>query len=391
MYLYCLFSVRPNKKKDEKILRQYPQMKDLVIKLCRDPEIEVLARNVGPPKRQSVRVMKLAMKPKQSVAIEGNRTPTKKNLSTKSKSAVKLSTNAHHSTPKARQSTPIAILRSAQVPKSILKGASRLRNRSKSVSFDINHGSPIKGRNTTSVCRTLFSQNSTPVDAPSVSSVAVVGGSSGICANDIPMDLTTGKNTVAVADPTIDFSVQPLSTGSDIPVALLTSVSKPPVPVSTDVSPARTVDEVAEYAEISTGENVGYSSSSTSQILAYEHRIDGLIDANRAKVRRIKELLAERSGLLAEIENLHRINRSLAETVDMYREQDENDPVLNGNDTTTKLQQQIDQLQGEISSLRMRVDRSNRQIFGLKEDNEKLKTALSTHTKKVLSEHNYNL
>lgn len=49
----------------------------------------------------------------------------------------------------------------------------------------------------------------------------------------------------------------------------------------------------------------------------FQARIDGLVDSNRAKINRIIALTAEKSAFLVEIDALHNINKSLAETVDM--------------------------------------------------------------------------
>lgn len=55
----------------------------------------------------------------------------------------------------------------------------------------------------------------------------------------------------------------------------------------------------------------------------FQARIDGLVDSNRAKINRIIALTAEKSAFLVEIDALHNINKSLAETVDMYNADDD--------------------------------------------------------------------
>lgn len=110
-----------------------------------------------------------------------------------------------------------------------------------------------------------------------------------------------------------------------------------------------------------------------------------------SKINRIKELLAERGVLSAQLEDSHRINRSLTATIDMFRAQDENDEPLDGNAVATKYQDQIDKLKDEVHILRDRISRLNNQNFALKEENKKMKLSLITHSKKVLSEHNYNM
>lgn len=345
--------MRPNKK-DERILRKFPQIKELVIKLRRDPDIEALVKNVGPPKRQSVRLMELALQPNKNVVVTGNQTTNKKHPPVKGKSAVNMPTNDR--TPSTRYSSNVAIFRSGPATKSILKVAGkRCGNRSKSVSFDLNNGSP-KRSNVVAVRRTLFNQNTAPVGTPFSS--GAVAGSNGD--NEIPIDLTTGK-------------MPPLMSSN----------------ITTPVS-----DEVAGYAEIENERSdldAPTGSLSSGEILAYENRINSLVESNRSKVRRIKELLAERFTLMGEIENVHRINRLLTETVDVYRQQDENDQPLNGNDVTSKLQQQVDRLQDDIASLRDRIKALNQEKFDLNEENKKLKTVVGTYSKEALAEHNYNL
>lgn len=352
--------MRPNKK-DERILRKFPQIKELVIKFCRDPDIEALVENVRVPKRQSVRLMKLTLKQNENVVVTGNQTPNKKHSPVKGKSVVKMPPKQR--TPTTRKSSNAAIFRSGPA-KSILKVAGkRCGIRSKSVSFDFSNGSP-KRSNMLAVRRTLFNQNTTQVDNP-FSSRAVADSNGD---NEVPIDLTTGKMPILMTSANITTSVS-----TEAPVS----------------------DEVAGYAEIEhecSGESDAPTGSlSSGEILAFENRINGLVEANRSKVRRIKELLAERSTLLGEVENVHRLNRLLTETVDIYRQQDENDQPLNGNNVTSKLQQQVDRLQDDIASLRDRIKALNRENFDLNEENKKLKTVVGTFSKKALSEHNYNL
>lgn len=397
--------MRPNKKSDEQILRQYPQMKELVILLCRDPDIDQLVQNTGPPRRQSSRIaanLKVTAT-KAAEIIASNSTPTTRRSSNK-------------------------MLRSANAQKSILKGGMRLRNRSKSVYFDLNGGasqanrlnlslspvrpvrrssfsqvtSPFAATSVQSIAarQTMFNQNTMPVAAPAVGLVALRRDSfsqatspfattsvpNSVSPNEFPVDLTTRRNS-EVAGP------------SGLPIALTAQMAG----FSSVEASSGGDDSVANYVEISSGENSGHTSGAhassdgllpSSQILAYENRICGLVEANRAKVNRIKDLLAERAvflvdntGLLAQVESLHRINHSLAETVDMFREQDENGrpgQPLNGNNGTNTHQ-------NENIFLRDRIDILYRENVGLKKENDKLNAVLSTHSKKVLSEHNYNL
>lgn len=215
------------------------------------------------------------------------------------------------------------------------------------------------------VRRNLFTQKKTPVDTPFVPHA--MAGPSGVSNNDmVPMDLTI--------------------------VSKSSSAAKACLPHDGENSS----EAVAGYVEVSNDANSGNSTAandflSSGQILGYENRINSLVSANQTKVRRIKDLLDERAGLLNEIQNAHRINRLLTETVDMYREQDENNPPLNGNHGMRKQQQQSDRHQNDTIALRDRIRDLNRQNFELMEENTKLKEAIGTYSTKVLSEHNYNL
>lgn len=328
--------MRQQEKKYAKILRKHPQIKQCFIRLIRDPAIESMVKNIEPLKRMSTRLMERAMKT----------TVTNKPISLPQ-------INCTPKKARRPQKGSIQTARSAHIPKSILKGANCLRNRSKSVSFDFNVGSPKKRPNIDPVRRNLF----TPSSTPSVSA-GVIAGSSGC-------------------------STRSLSVGNNWPIDLTTS-GKPASPAHNGGNQNEVADHTNETAGVS-GSNTSNALSS-GQVLGYENRIESLIQSNKSKITRIKELLAERQLLLAQVEDLHRINRSLTSTVDMYLEQDENDGP-NGN----KSEEQINQLKDQLVVLRGRLDRSNNQNFILKAENEKLKAALGTHSKKVQSEHNYNL
>lgn len=124
------------------------------------------------------------------------------------------------------------------------------------------------------------------------------------------------------------------------------------------------------------------SGFTAADVLVFQNRIDDLIKANLAKINRIKELTTERDTLLDQLNGLHRINRSLTETIDLFRADE------NGNSNSPE---RIAELEAEIANLRRRIQRLNRENFDLAEDNDQLKAVLQTHSQKVLSEHNYNL
>ena len=323
------------------------------IRLIRDPDVEDLVQNVDPPKRKSARLLKMEEDAKQKTIVSN-----KSHQSANGKPAINRSVNNRNNrmpnvnrtlnnrTPKKIQGSPNAeIMRSAGIPKSIMKSAHRLRGRSKSVTFDVGFASPTIQQTSSPVCRNLFGRNA----ASSVSSAQ-----SSTNGNDLPIDLTT-TGAVKAASELTNNAEMPTNESVD---ALASGVS----------------------SEISSGDK-----------LAFENRIESLIQSNRSKIGRIKELLSERQTLLSQIEDLHRINHSLTQTVDLFRAEDENGDPLKASDEAIKWQEETKQLKVKVGLLRDRLDRSNRQNFVLKEENEKMKATLSSYSKKVLTEHNYNL
>lgn len=117
----------------------------------------------------------------------------------------------------------------------------------------------------------------------------------------------------------------------------------------------------------------------------FETRINDLVAANKAKVNRIKLLVAEKSALLKEIDTLHNMNRSMAETIDAFRAEG------NNGESVAHYEVQIGQLKSDNDTLRQRIDRINRDRFDLIAQHELLKTCVQTYTEKVLDEHNYVL
>lgn len=441
-----------------------------VVRLNRDPYIDQMGKSTQKLVRKSARLMQMASKPKEKMTPKANSTSTKQ--------AVERKSSVKHS-PKRRKSTklsrsPITKSHVEHVPIiPIIKSA--LRNRSKSVTFDlppiilqsssnskegvsnkpnnrlrsrsnsVSYTSP-KRSHVNSIGRTLFKPNTTPFRSPFGIGTNVIAESGistqSLSDGDIPIDLTTSN---AIAGRCI--STQSLS-DSDMPIDLTTSnvtqnlsFFHPSTAINgangssiyannissevasyIDISTSQTTSKVAEnvsfvhdttaidgangssihannisnevasYIDISTSQTHAASDASDfGQILQYQNRIDGLILSHQVKIIKIKALNVERNALLAQIEGLHRINRSLTETVDMFRFNDENVRPLNQNHMAIETQRQANQLKNEVGVLQARIERLNQQNYGLQEENKKLKECLSTHADKILSERNYNM
>lgn len=234
---------------------------------------------------------------------------------------------------------------SIATPKSILKVSnSRLRPRSKSVSFDLRQDGDSSNVPAT-FQRALFMNGQTPnnhSDAAATNGPLAAG-------SDLPVDLTTSR-------------AQLLSTSND--------------------NSAHASNSASSALVLTSGE-----------IQSYENRIDGLVKANQAKINRVRELqvaVVERDNLLSQVESLHRLNLALTQTVDAYNAQNGN---LRSNESNVGIQfkQKIGQLEAENDVLRSRVSRLNQQVLNLQTENKRLNDSLGTHSKKVLAEHNYNL
>lgn len=119
--------------------------------------------------------------------------------------------------------------------------------------------------------------------------------------------------------------------------------------------------------------------------LAYENRIENLVQSNFGKINRIKELIAENRTWREQVDTLNRINQSLAATVDAFVAES------NPSDSVSEAAAQNAKFKNEIEYLRGRVNRLNRENFDLRSTNESLKSSLDTHSKQILGEHNYNL
>lgn len=132
------------------------------------------------------------------------------------------------------------------------------------------------------------------------------------------------------------------------------------------------------------------SDISTVDIRSYERRIAGLIDSNNAKTGRIKSLQDERSSLLEQIEKLHHINRRSAETVDTIRMSDQNAPPVE-DDVVNGLRSEIDRLTAENVVLKKRIERLNNANFCISGEHNSLRGVIQPYSNKVLPKRNYNL
>lgn len=115
---------------------------------------------------------------------------------------------------------------------------------------------------------------------------------------------------------------------------------------------------------------------------SFEARIEKLVLSNENKIVRLKQVITENNSMRGQIETLHRMNKSLAETVDAFR----------GNENTAPPDQsKLDGVMQVIEDRDQRIKRLNEINFELKAENLKLKNCLITHSKSILREHNYHL
>lgn len=140
---------------------------------------------------------------------------------------------------------------------------------------------------------------------------------------------------------------------------------------------------------IGTASSSNGTALSSAETLSFENRINGLVASNMAKINRIKALQAERDDALEQVATLHRLNRSLAETVDLYRGKEDEGNKENRCDSIS--QRKVTSLETVNVDLRDRIGENNREIFELKKEISRLKSILSTYGQKVRAEHNYSL
>lgn len=151
--------------------------------------------------------------------------------------------------------------------------------------------------------------------------------------------------------------------------------------VQMDVGDGSIRNGVSYYVDVSTTEN---DNSGNDNIAAYETRIQSLIASNRAKINRILELQADRSGLMAQNYSLDLINRSLVQAIDEYNAKE------NGPESVADGATQTRRLSDEIGILQSRIEGLNEKIVGLRDENERFKAIFKSYGSKVLAEHNYN-
>lgn len=124
---------------------------------------------------------------------------------------------------------------------------------------------------------------------------------------------------------------------------------------------------------------------SSAEIRSFENRISNLVSSNDAKIGRIQVLQAEVAALNRDLETAHRLNRALTETIDAYRENDENTAP---NATVN----QLEKVTAENLVLKDRILRLNRALYQQRAQIDSLKKAAATYSHDVvLQEHNYNI
>lgn len=343
--------------KEAKYLQQHPEIKQCSIRIERLASIEsMLQTNVV--MRRSSRIISQTASQNVARATAISRTPSKKSVrEIKSKSATK---------PKSRslaQNTPAhAPIGSPIQVRSSMRKAHRCQTRSKSVSFDF--GSP-QHDNAPQVRRTLFNDAPPLGRSVSIDNIVDASGSN----QNVPIDLTSYGRSSSASN---GFN-NSLGNNSNAPLVQANGSSS----------------ALQANGSLSAIQANG-SSLSSNQVLAYQSRIDSLVESNQAKISRIQVLQAEKKSFMDQIETLHRINRSLTQIVDVYRANQENVQPANNNDVA-KLQAEIQQFKEEVGGLKVRLDRMNRQNFELRSEVGRLQACLKTHSQKVLSEHNYNM
>lgn len=324
--------------KEKKILDKFPEIKKSIVRIERNQQIDEMATKVMNC-RQSVRIACAVPKTEKRKITKTIRTPMK--------SSQKIQQNVSKSVTKPM--------------KPIIKTAG-MRSRSKSVSFDPAIVSPIKlaRRNLFNVSngsQHVVSDQNGSQNGSEIQS-AEQGGQ---ISQDVAMDLTT-------------------NTPSDVQTKNTTNLVGGMIDHSPSVQ-SQFQQHVASFVDVGTEQ----SESLVQTTSDYEARIKSLIESNHAKIDRIKELIAEKSSLLQNIDTLHNINFSMAATIDAFRADGNNDENMPRNET------KIAQLEKEIDALLLRIDRVNRDYFDMIAENERMKTILNTYSKKVLAEHNYNM
>lgn len=256
-------------------------------------------------------------------------------------------------------------------PKSILKKTSSVCGRSKSISFEatVQHSAGAKVvRSKQHVDKKNSLQQNTAISGPSTSAKnnSLVGIS-------VQQNSDVGNGTVQQIAVTEGTS----SNANNLSSGRILAQQNSGGPNENGVGEQPNIDGDDEYLARPNQATLAFA-----DIMVFENRIAGLTQANTAKINRIQALSAERNGLLAQVESLNRINRSLAETVDLYKVID---------NQNRDLPNELAKAKAANSALHKRVAQSNKENFELKQENKRMKSILATYSKNVLEEHNYHL
>lgn len=248
-----------------KLQRQNPQIKPCVVSIKREPYIEAMLSASNLPTRRSQRLAKKQM-------AEKSKPETKKVPVQQSKLVNPPSSNGL-----------------AVAPKSILVDVrnSRLRTRSKSVSFDPQVSSP----------------RASAVVHVKIGTMRERSKSVSYDAHDLLLNTASGHTTS-------DFA--PVRRASVDAVEAKKS--------SFDVNEIKTTSKVGV-------QRVNTADVTSVRILDYQNRIESLVASNQAKISRIQQLRAERENLLQQVNDLHRLNLILAKGLDDVRADASNEPT----------------------------------------------------------------
>lgn len=257
-----------------KYLRKFPQVTSCEVMLRRSPRIEEMAKAFVLPIRKSARILI-----KNEAETNKEPMPFKAIVNTPRRKRQTENYHAGKSTNKPAIASPI-------LPKSILIGKSRMRQRSKSVAFDpkILTPSPIK-TNVPHAKRNLLGNGS--IGSGEVRAVA-------------------GNSHLAKARRASLHE---------------TMTTRSP---SNHQAPAcdENVPDATNYEDVTTSaDGPADSGLSSGEVLAYENRISNLITSNQNKIHRIKELMADHKAISDQNDSLHRMNRVLCAAADRYREE----------------------------------------------------------------------
>lgn len=340
------------------------KMKMCTVQLIRDPNIERLVKNVQPLARKSKRLMEMAKMNGQDVG--------KVTISIKS---------VNENAPRRRM--PIAANRYAT--NSAIASTSHLRPRSKSFALDVPvvEDSAKKRNDSPASKRALFSKD-LAIRAPtgndsSIDSMSVAASQ----ATYTPKSAIGHKSRLRLRSRSVTFDLDVAEENSASGSFSADNGRQTPVEneVLNDSTNRSNNTSSAANQNDSSGTNL-----SSGQVLAYENRIDRLVKSNQAKIGRIQALQKERDTLLVQVGDIHRINLTLTQTVDMYRAQPTDENAVRTKD------KEVADLKKAYAESQKRGDQLHSAKCNLEAENLRLKACLGTFSKRVvLAEHNYNL